>query len=165
MSFSKSWNFRLAKVAPAISAFWKTRRNKSSLLFSCYIGEGSRSWSSRKAEHDPGRASNSDSKSAIKQHATQGRTDLQTRCDELPQEAFHRVVELSFNWRVPPSTRGDLSLALTCPWFKIIQRQKTGCSTSHNEPLRLLLWWKLVTETPKNRTKLRKPLWNLGTLN
>ena len=32
-----------------------------------YIGESKRSWSSRGAEHNPGRASNSES--AIKQHA------------------------------------------------------------------------------------------------
>ncbi|KAL9958328.1 hypothetical protein ACROYT_G035332 [Oculina patagonica] len=57
-----------------------------------YIGESKRLWSSRGAEHDPGRASNSES--AIKQHAES--TDLRAWCYQLQQEAFLGVVALHF---------------------------------------------------------------------
>ena len=53
-----------------------------------YIGESKRSWSSRGAEHDPGRASNSES--AINPRAW---------CKQLQQKAFLGIVALHFEQR------------------------------------------------------------------
>ncbi|KAL9987497.1 hypothetical protein ACROYT_G001817 [Oculina patagonica] len=60
--------FRKPKDRPAINRMagivYKVKCHDCSFM---YIGESKRSWSSRGAEHDPGRASNNES--AIKQHA------------------------------------------------------------------------------------------------
>ena len=52
-----------------------------------YIGESKRSWSSRGAEHDPGRACNGDS--AIKQHTESTEHDIHPRNDTVDCNAVN----------------------------------------------------------------------------